>query len=61
MGGLRLSLAIFIFLHRPNLPVPCRAAIGAALFHTVENPRRFGAFTGDRPRMCFINLRRAIG
>ena len=46
-----------IFLHRANLPSSPRASTGAALFHTVDNPRRFGAFAGTRPRMYFINLR----
>lgn len=57
MGGLRLGAGIFIFLHRPNLPFPRCTFVGATLFHTVENRRRFGAFTGDRLRMYFINLR----
>ena len=61
MGSRRLSLTIFIFLHRPNLPSSRRTDIGAALFQTVENRRRFGVYTGTRPRMCFINLRRAGG
>ena len=55
MSVVRRRVAILIFLHRPNLPSPRRALIGATLFHTVENRRRFGAFTGTRPRMYFIN------
>ena len=54
---LRLAQVETIFLHRRNLPIPRRAAIGATLFHTMENWRRFGAFTGTRQRRYFINLR----
>ena len=41
----------------PTCHHPPPAFTGAALFHTVDNPRRFGVYTGTRPRMYFINLR----